>query len=78
MGCFSRTGISTMRTPIVHKKCGGQIGWFLGPVTKGDGVSSYTFERMDGTHPEKFSMINEKCPKCLNRIYGPYELERLA
>ena len=53
-----------LKTRVVHRDCGGFIGWYLGERKKGDTFESKTFQRADGSTPTFGSKIREKCPKC--------------
>jgi hypothetical protein len=63
--------------PVLHKKCGGQIGWFLPDIeSDADIFSSKTYMRIDGTHPEENSAVHEICPLCGGDIFGPSNMVR--
>ena len=50
---------------VLHKYCGGQVGWYVGNTPRAAGVAkSSEFIRMDGSHPMAGSVMREKCSKC--------------
>jgi hypothetical protein len=62
---------------VVHKKCGGQVGWYLLDTPRAiDRFLSKDFERMDGTKPINGGVFHEKCPSCGNDIFDCHELVR--
>jgi hypothetical protein len=65
-----------MRVAVFHKKCGAQIGWYLGIPKKGDRITADTFMRMDGTRPKAGEQIKEKCSGCGESILVPNHMER--
>lgn len=67
------------RVPVMHRKCGGQVGWYLGDNPRpGDAFASNRFIRIDGTHPQYGSNFNEKCPSCGEKVDSPLGLKRLS
>ncbi len=66
-----------IKTRVVHRDCGGLMGWFLGETKKGDAFESKTFERADGSIPVFGSKIREKCPKCREILGYPGHFERI-
>jgi len=65
-------------TPIIHRKCGTQIGWYMYDAPHGDGsLRSAEFQRMDGTHPEYGAYFREWCPHCESHIRGAGEIKRV-
>ncbi|MBL4680849.1 MAG: hypothetical protein JKY88_09020 [Pseudomonadales bacterium] len=51
-----------MKAKVIHKECGGQIGWLSDYEERY--LKSDLFMRMDGTHPEPGSSFREICPEC--------------
>ena len=63
--------------PVMHKQCGGQVGWFTKPDPKlADRFQSKYFERMDGTHPNFAEVFKEMCPHCHTFVTDPIDLTR--
>jgi uncharacterized C2H2 Zn-finger protein len=58
------------RVKVIHKKCGGQVGWYLLDIPRcPDIVLSKDFERLDGTSPIDGEKFREKCPTCGDNIF---------
>ena len=63
--------------PILHRKCGGQVAWYLRDEGKGgDILLSKDYMRMDGTQPKYGETVREKCGSCGALILDAFELER--
>ena len=56
-----------MNIAVMHKGCGGQIGWICRQKRE-QILQSAHFTRMDGTHPEPFTAAVETCSKCGERV----------
>jgi hypothetical protein len=64
-------------TPVIHRKCGTQVGWYLRETPREpDRMLSADFAFMDGSRPKFASRIS--CPACgliqaqdLKRIFKP-------
>lgn len=70
---------SQERHPIKHRKedCGGQVGWWLGPIVPHEIIRAEQFEFMDGTSPRPGTPLrNLYCPKCEDPIMSFKELVR--
>ena len=70
---------SQERHPITHSKedCGGQVGWWLGPIVPHEIIRSQQVEFMDGTSPIQGTPLSSlHCPKCESRIMSFQELVR--
>lgn len=51
--------------PVIHKGCGGQIGWYLrDEPTEIDIALAEDFMRLDGTHPKNHEILRETCQHC--------------
>jgi hypothetical protein len=57
------------RTPVIHRECGGQVGWYLRENPRpGDFALSRDVEYMDGKHPIPGTSPMINCPNCGERI----------
>lgn len=63
---------------VNHRKCGAQVGWFLGDeITPHDMIQAETFEFMDGSHPKPCDLIRINCEHCGVTIAKNTELIRV-
>lgn len=65
-------------TPIIHKKCGYTIAWYLrNSPREPDYLLSKDYKRLDGTQPIAGAEWDEYCPYCKTSIKSPHEVERV-
>jgi ribosomal protein S27AE len=64
--------------PVIHRGCGGQVGWFLrDTIEECEIMKAADFMRMDGTHPVDGGRLREECPRCGKVLGQVNELERV-
>lgn len=69
--------MTVMMVPIKHKRCGGQVGWYLRNEPRDPDICmSKDYMRIDGTQPEYGALFREKCACCGEWIVCALELER--
>jgi hypothetical protein len=65
------------RVPVVHRKCGGQVAWYLLDRPRPMNVAlSSDIEYMDGTRPTFGAPATIECPVCHEQVSVPH-CERL-
>ena len=65
-------------TPVVHKTCGAQVGWYALEAPRNPDVAlSKDFTRMDGTQPTWGEIFSEPCPGCGRRMASSWEMRRV-
>lgn len=59
---------------VIHKKCGGQVGWVPCLVLGGSRMIASEFTHMDGSKPVMGTKMTEKCPNCEDWIRSGAEM----